>query len=204
MATKRQIEANRANARKSTGPQSAGGKARASRNARRHGLSAAVTITDEVLEMCALLAGEGAASPADDAGFGPLTFAPRLVDVALAEVSLRRARLEATAADAEIARLIASDAFFGTPKQRGIEAALAELGLDAATRARMAPLVGPEVILSADMSPMDPVTLALHHRHLMQRYVVQAEAERSRALASLMAAENEEQKYKTNPITTLS
>jgi hypothetical protein len=39
MTTARQMEANRANARKSTGPRTKLGKARASRNARRHGLS---------------------------------------------------------------------------------------------------------------------------------------------------------------------
>jgi hypothetical protein len=40
MASEKQILANRANALKSRGPRSAGGKARASRNAIRHGLSA--------------------------------------------------------------------------------------------------------------------------------------------------------------------
>ncbi|MDF0583788.1 hypothetical protein [Bradyrhizobium yuanmingense] len=39
MATRRQIEANRANATKSTGPQTSCGKAISSRNAYRHGLS---------------------------------------------------------------------------------------------------------------------------------------------------------------------
>ena len=38
MATERQIAANRRNARRSTGPRTPAGKARSSRNARRHGL----------------------------------------------------------------------------------------------------------------------------------------------------------------------
>jgi hypothetical protein len=42
MTTPRQFEANRSNARASTGPRSKAGKARAGRNARRHGLSIAV------------------------------------------------------------------------------------------------------------------------------------------------------------------
>lgn len=40
MASEKQIAANRANAQKSRGPRSPGGKARASRNATRHGLAA--------------------------------------------------------------------------------------------------------------------------------------------------------------------
>jgi hypothetical protein len=40
MASEKQIAANRMNAQKSRGPRSAGGKARASRNATRHGLAA--------------------------------------------------------------------------------------------------------------------------------------------------------------------
>src|SRR6266481_5949609 len=40
MASEKQISANRANALKGHGPRSAGGKARASRNATRHGLAA--------------------------------------------------------------------------------------------------------------------------------------------------------------------
>jgi len=48
MATERQIAANRRNALKSTGPRSAGGKKRASRNAHRHGLAAPVAFDAQV------------------------------------------------------------------------------------------------------------------------------------------------------------
>lgn len=50
MASKRQIEANRKNARRSTGPRTDAGKARASRNARRHGLSRSELEDDESLD----------------------------------------------------------------------------------------------------------------------------------------------------------
>jgi hypothetical protein len=48
MSTPRQVSANRGNARGSTGPRTKAGKARAARNARRHGLSVAV-FADAVL-----------------------------------------------------------------------------------------------------------------------------------------------------------
>ena len=47
MASDRQIAANRRNARKSTGPRSDAGKARASHNAYRHGLTSSITSTAE-------------------------------------------------------------------------------------------------------------------------------------------------------------
>jgi hypothetical protein len=45
MSTDRQFEANRSNARKSTGPRSAAGKARAGENALKHGLVAATSFS---------------------------------------------------------------------------------------------------------------------------------------------------------------
>ena len=47
MATEKQIRANRENAKKSTGPRTAAGRARSSRNALRHGLSLPVTLDAE-------------------------------------------------------------------------------------------------------------------------------------------------------------
>jgi hypothetical protein len=47
MASERQIAANRANARKSTGPKTTAGLSKSSRNAFRHGLSLALLDTDD-------------------------------------------------------------------------------------------------------------------------------------------------------------
>jgi hypothetical protein len=44
MATEKQLRANRENAKKSTGPKTAGGRARSSRNALSHGLSRPLTL----------------------------------------------------------------------------------------------------------------------------------------------------------------
>jgi hypothetical protein len=46
MATEKQIAANRANAKRSTGPKTAAGRARSSRNAYRHGLSLELPLAD--------------------------------------------------------------------------------------------------------------------------------------------------------------
>ena len=64
MATERQIRANRANAQRSTGPRTAAGKLKSSRNAYRHGLSGAMPLdlssTAKVNLIARELAGEQA------------------------------------------------------------------------------------------------------------------------------------------------
>jgi hypothetical protein len=59
-ASDRRIEANRRNATRSTGPKTAQGKARASRNARKHGLSIAVgsEASGELLTLARMMCGE--------------------------------------------------------------------------------------------------------------------------------------------------
>ena len=57
MASRRQIEANRRNARKSTGPKSRAGKRRASNNAIRHGFHRKIE-TEEVLPYCEKIAAD--------------------------------------------------------------------------------------------------------------------------------------------------
>ena len=60
MATERQIAANRANAKRSTGPKTVAGKMSSSRNAYRHGLSCPLPSDPEKVEAIALaLAGDG-------------------------------------------------------------------------------------------------------------------------------------------------
>ena len=63
MASERQIAANRANAKRSTGPRSAVGKSKSSRNARRHGLSCPLRLdcatSERIGALTRLLVGEG-------------------------------------------------------------------------------------------------------------------------------------------------
>jgi hypothetical protein len=55
MATQKQLQANRENAKRSTGPRTAAGRLKASRNARRHGLSLPVTLDAKELAKAELM-----------------------------------------------------------------------------------------------------------------------------------------------------
>jgi hypothetical protein len=86
MASERQIAANRANAKKSTGPKSRAGKARASGNSCQHGLAARTTLHQERLEAVRKLA-----QAITDSLPGQIDLA-QAIAIAEAELDLRRAR----------------------------------------------------------------------------------------------------------------
>ena len=92
MSTPRQIDANRDNARSSTGPRTERGRARASRNARRHGLSVSVVsdprLSERVEELARHLVGE-------TAGPGVLEMARRFAEAQIDLDRIRKARYRA-------------------------------------------------------------------------------------------------------------
>jgi hypothetical protein len=89
MSTSRQMAANRGNARSSTGPRTQRGRARASRNARRHGLSISVVsdprLSKQVEDLAHRLVGE-TASP------GVIEMARRFAEAQIDLDRIRRAR----------------------------------------------------------------------------------------------------------------
>ena len=100
MATEKQIAANRANAKRSTGPRTTAGKIRSSRNAYRHGLSGSVPLDHSSVAKVSLIARELAGEQATQA---------RLVsaaEFASAQMELVRIRAIRTGRFAEI---VASD-----------------------------------------------------------------------------------------------
>ncbi len=66
MTSPRKIQANRANARTSTGPKTARGRARAAHNVRRHGLSLSVFADPALSEQVEAVAREIAGEPSND------------------------------------------------------------------------------------------------------------------------------------------
>jgi hypothetical protein len=85
----RKLRANRANARASTGPRTAAGKASAASNARRHGLNLSVladpALTAEVEDLAREIGGEGANPELQE-------FASRIAEAQIDLVRVRRAR----------------------------------------------------------------------------------------------------------------
>lgn len=97
MTSQRRIDANRRNARRSTGPRTEDGKARSRLNAVKHGLSASLpelVDTTEARQLAALLA-QGAKDPAATTAAARLAMAEMLLD----RCRQVRASLAATVAD---------------------------------------------------------------------------------------------------------
>lgn len=92
MTSVRQLKANRANARSSTGPRSARGKVCASQNARRHGLSLSIyiqpSLSGETENLARKIVGEGICIPEF------LECARRVAEAQIDLKRVRRARLD--------------------------------------------------------------------------------------------------------------
>jgi hypothetical protein len=89
MTSAKKIRSNFANAQVSTGPRTAVGKARASQNARRHGLSLSVFSDPVLSEQVRLLALEISGATADDETF---ELARRVADAQVDVMRIRQAR----------------------------------------------------------------------------------------------------------------
>jgi hypothetical protein len=89
MTTSRQQTANRENARASTGPRTAAGRARVKRNARRHGLAARNRLSGSVANEVKALAHQSAGSNHSSA---VLTAAARIAEAQIDVVQVRAAR----------------------------------------------------------------------------------------------------------------
>ena len=98
MASEKQIAANRANALKSTGPRTAAGRAKSSRNAYRHGLSVPMAPdSGQVESLARTLAGETAGEDQPEAAREDQLEAARALAAAQLELKrIREAKVAAT------------------------------------------------------------------------------------------------------------
>jgi hypothetical protein len=91
MISARKVQANRANAKASTGPRSSSGKARAAQNARRHGLSLSVTAdpahAENLKSLMHQIAGKGAGAEVRE-------LARRIAEAQVDLLRVRAARLD--------------------------------------------------------------------------------------------------------------
>jgi hypothetical protein len=117
----RRLAANRANARKSTGPRTAAGKARSARNARRHGLTLPV-LDDPALSSEAEALARAIAGPKADAERHAA--AGRIAEAQIDLVRVRRARRQLMA---ELQRHIAQELFSADEKAHALIRRLAAL-----------------------------------------------------------------------------
>lgn len=115
MATDKQIAANRANAKRSTGPKTTMGRLKSSRNAFRHGLSCAMPLDPEMLARVDAIAHDLMCNVDDEEKLGAAT-ALALAHLELARIRTVRAQLMATlnlegGDPQDLARLVALDRY---------------------------------------------------------------------------------------------
>lgn len=184
MASERQRQANRQNARSSTGPRSTGGKARSAQNARRHGLSGSGTDGDAALALYRLFCADPSAqTPARTDG------ARAQETWTLACIEARRQAAGAAVAQCEAAleALIAEGAFAQTPRERAAAEILKALGITRESPEALRAAVQAKLVVMGPLQAVDPVATLLHRRRLLLRYRTEAEAARSRCLTRLIA-----------------
>jgi hypothetical protein len=176
MASERQIAANRCNARKSTGPRSGAGKARASRNAYRHGLTLSITSTAEYAKQLETLVRKIAGETKDAIKL------ERAHAIAQAELELARVRR------AKVALIERASAFGELDPPRLTVAQLIRL-MNALERGRL--IVPKHVEASATMPSQEPdrsceaVRRVLPELGKLDRYESRAAAQRERAARNL-------------------
>ncbi|WP_159082541.1 hypothetical protein [Paragemmobacter aquarius] len=168
MTTLRQIEANRRNARKSTGPRTGDGVINSSRNALRHGLTKPPNATDVAMWLSVILGESELPSPSEIDNDPRLRLALRLA-VAEARMAQRREVLNMQEADAQAARL--ADA--------------------ADTREVWGRVADPSASLSEVAAALDAFLGAAQDNGLSKRYVKEAEGSLRLARKAWIFAERE-------------
>ena len=179
MATERQIAANRRNARRSTGPRSAAGRKRSSRNSLRHGLAAGVATTAERLNHIERLARKIAGASADVVTLGN---ARTLAEAAFEIAQIRRVKV------ALISRVVTFGGF-ETPDALETVALQVKQLLRSIKRGELAPPNRAEIPAMPATDPertTEAIRRALPELIKLDRYERRAAVRRARALRSFL------------------
>ncbi len=182
MTTQRQLKANRANAKKSTGPRSAAGRARTSGNARRHGLTAPLPWKD-VLRWYRLITDDPEALPTANPGEEGGSAALRLAE---AEAHLERClKAERSHTDLMFERAMDNIDFWRTDVSIRMDRDPFDVSVWSLWLANQDKMSDPSLTGGAKIliriSEGRPV--ALHRRQrILHRYRLEAEARRRKAL----------------------
>lgn len=185
MTTARQVLANRANARRSTGPKTLSARARSSANARRHGLSTAFDLhAAAVIELAASLF---PGLTFDFGTAGPDAVQGAALRLAAAELRVQAIRARQGDIDARINAVMGRADFPGTARARGMEALLDRIGLtqnpDRQVVAALRRML--DMNITGNPALLDPLTQALREQKLLKRYRREAEAQRRAALLAM-------------------
>jgi len=186
MATERQIAANRRNARRSTGPRSAAGRKRSSRNSLRHGLAAGVATTAERLNHVEQLARKIAGANADVVRLGN---ARTLARAAFELAQIRRVKVT-------LISRVATFGAFETPDASETAALHFKQLLRCIKRGELAPPSGAVIPAMPATDPertAEAIRRALPELIKLDRYERRAAVRRARALRSFV----EYKKYRT-------
>ena len=122
MATEKQLRANRENAKKSTGPKTAGGRARSSRNALSHGLSLPLKLDAEAAAKAGLIRQMLASEPTElSRGLAAVEVAEAQLDVLRIRAVRRQMMVQLESASGDLThlrRLAALDRYEGSALAR--------------------------------------------------------------------------------------
>ncbi|SLN12077.1 hypothetical protein ROJ8625_00309 [Roseivivax jejudonensis] len=158
--------------------------ARSSLNAWRHGLSVPPTKADrEVAEICRILSED---THQHHASAWP---SETIVDLARAEVQVRRVSRHIASMTKRLEELTATDQIALSAKRRGYFRYMRDLGVSDEIAFDPTHWVHEILKISGDLTLLDPVTEILKDLRLMRRYRSEAEAWRSKALQNWIEAD---------------
>ncbi len=190
MATAAQMRANRANAKRSTGPKTQAGRRRVARNSRRHGLTSAEPNVEVTIKFFRAIVDNLNAAPIDVTGDD---FLIASLNLAQCEAKLLEVRNAMTELDKRITLNIERIEKEGmiAEKNGARELLFKLLNLSAEDAKNPNHWVYHEIEIRGDMRDLEPFRLAMRERKILSRYRAEAEAKRRKAFKHWLQCRND-------------